>query len=124
MAEAVLRHEYPQWSVSSAGLSARSGSPASKNAREVVAERGLDLSEHRSRNVKDLTLGDYDRVFALAQEHLLRLPGSCEGVLLSSLREHEESIADPFGGDLEVYRETFERICFYLKGIETISKDI
>ena len=123
MAEVVLRDKYPQWSVSSAGLSARSGSPASKNARKVVAEQGLDLSKHRSRNIKEMTLSEFDKVFALAEEHLLRLPGSCEGVLLSSLLEREESIKDPFGGGLEVYRETFTQISQYLNGIETISEE-
>ncbi len=55
--------------VGSAGLRFN-GEPASANGVDVLAERGLDLSTHRSRIVDRDLLGDTDLALAMAREHL------------------------------------------------------
>lgn len=55
--------------VGSAGL-LPGGQPASEGAVEVMAERGLDLSGHRSRTVDADLLDRADLVVAMAREHL------------------------------------------------------
>ena len=73
MAEALLRHRLERRGVEahvhSAGLRL-TGEPASANGVEVLAERGLDLSGHRSRIVNAELLRDTDLVLAMAREHL------------------------------------------------------
>lgn len=48
---AIIRASRPDWDVVSAGLRTRDGRRASRKAREAAEVRGLDLSEHRSRQV-------------------------------------------------------------------------
>src|SRR5436305_6228267 len=73
MAEAFLRNRLEERSVDvdvgSAGLRLV-GEPASANGVDVLAERGLDLSAHRSRIVDRELLEDTDLALAMAREHL------------------------------------------------------
>ena len=73
MAEALLRRrllelgEAPR--VHSAGLRA-DGLEASRGAVEVLAQRGLDATSHRSRRMTEAMLEEADLVLCLAREHL------------------------------------------------------
>jgi protein-tyrosine phosphatase len=73
MAEAFLRHRLEgrkaDVNVSSAGLRLV-GEPASANGVDVLAERGLDLSAHRSRILDRELLEGTDLALAMAREHL------------------------------------------------------
>jgi protein-tyrosine phosphatase len=51
MAEALLRQRAPGLEVSSAGLAALVGRPADPLAVSLLAERGIDLSGHRARQL-------------------------------------------------------------------------
>jgi len=94
LAEALLKRAIEQRGlegveVESAGTGAWDGAPASEGAYLVGLERGLDLSGHRARVDE---LGGEGRVFVLGEY------GGREG--------EEAEVSDPFGGDLEVYRDT------------------
>jgi len=73
MAEAFLRHRLEGRTVdvhvASAGLRLV-GEPASANGVDVLAERGLDLSAHRSRILDRELLESTDLVLAMSREHL------------------------------------------------------
>jgi protein-tyrosine phosphatase len=73
MAEALLRHQLAERSVDahvhSAGLRLV-GEPASANGVDVMADRGLDMTSHRSRIVNRELLEEADLVLAMAREHL------------------------------------------------------
>jgi protein-tyrosine phosphatase len=73
MAEAFLRQRLEergvQAHVHSAGLRL-DGERASSEGVNVLAERGLDLSGHRSRIMDAELIGEADLVLALAREHL------------------------------------------------------
>lgn len=79
MAEALLRRKLADAGVDahvhSAGLRF-DGEPASANGVDVMAERGLDISEHRSRMVTREMVEHADLVIAMAREHVR------EGVVL------------------------------------------
>lgn len=104
----------PDYTVGSAGVGAFSGQPASKHSVSLAKERGLDLSKHRSRAV---TVGLVDKathIFALSRSHLASLlcdyPEAEDRIYLLSEFAAEDQlrgrdVSDPFGGDLEDYRE-------------------
>jgi protein-tyrosine phosphatase len=73
MAEAFLRHRLGgrrvDVHVASAGLRLV-GEPASANGVDVLAERGLDLSAHRSRILDGELLESTDLALAMSREHL------------------------------------------------------
>jgi protein-tyrosine-phosphatase len=73
MAEALLRHRFGERGVDahvhSAGLRLV-GEPASANGVDVLAERGIDLSAHRSRIFDRELLEQPDLILGMAREHL------------------------------------------------------
>lgn len=73
MAEALLRVRFEQAGipavVSSAGLYP-SGNPATDEAIQVMAQRGLDITGHRSRQVEPGFVRAADLVLGMAREHV------------------------------------------------------
>jgi protein-tyrosine phosphatase len=73
MAEAMFRHVVEErggdFRVGSAGF-LQEGLPASDQAIEVLARRGIDLSDHRSRVTTPALLGEADLVVAMARRHV------------------------------------------------------
>jgi protein-tyrosine-phosphatase len=120
MAEALLRDALAargldQVTVSSAGIGAWEGAPASEGAYLVGLEHGLDLSGHRARLATPELLRDSDLVLAMGRSHLdrLRALGGDDRVhLLAEYagRESEPEVSDPFGGTLDGYRTTFDEL--------------
>lgn len=102
--------------VSSAGTSAWDGSPASDPAVLVTIEHGMDLTGHRSRVLSGEVLAQSDLILAMGPHHLERVVAlRADGVahLLTDFASRGASstpVADPFGGDLEAYRATFEEL--------------
>ncbi|HKY97391.1 MAG TPA: low molecular weight protein arginine phosphatase [Gemmatimonadaceae bacterium] len=101
--------------VSSAGTSAWDGSPASDGALLVGMERGLDLSEHRSRLLTPEIIQGADLVLAMSPSHLSRIKDLSPGAnahLLGAFASGKEghSVQDPFGGDLAGYRATVDEL--------------
>src|SRR6266699_3449679 len=98
--------------VSSAGTGAWDGAPASEGAYLVGLERGLDLSGHRARLLTREIVEGADLILTMARHHRARvdeLGGEGRVFVLGEYggREGEEAeVSDPFGGDLEVYRDT------------------
>jgi protein-tyrosine-phosphatase len=100
--------------VSSAGTGAWDGAPASEGAYLVGLEHGLDLSGHRARLLTDDLVTQADHIFAMAEHHLTRLRELRAGpkaTLLGTFAgrpEGEGDVGDPFGGDIETYRQAFD----------------
>lgn len=100
----------------SAGTSAWEGAPASDGALLVSMERGIELSGHSSRLLSPELLGDTDLVLVMGPHHLERVEavgGRGKAHLLhayASGGESDRPVNDPFGGDLDTYRSTFEEL--------------
>ncbi|MGH7537233.1 MAG: low molecular weight protein arginine phosphatase [Gemmatimonadales bacterium] len=109
---ALLERKVADVTVESAGTGAWDGAPASEGAYLVGLERGLDLSTHRARLLTREIVEDADLIFTMARHHRARvheLGGEGRVFVLGEYvgREGEEAeVGDPFGGDLEVYRDT------------------
>ncbi|MEO5588231.1 MAG: low molecular weight protein arginine phosphatase [Gemmatimonadaceae bacterium] len=100
---------------SSAGTHAHPGSPASDGALLVGIEEGLDLSTHRARQLTPEILDASDLILVMAHSHLakvLEMRPDANAHLLAGFATSGPgaSVQDPFGGDLELYRETYEII--------------
>lgn len=110
MAEAIFREKTKSYSnfvnVSSCGLGTYSGSPASENAILTMAERNIDISMHRSRQINQYIIDEADYIICLAQSHYKYL----EPIAKNKLLILGSGIADPFMGDIRVYRECADSI--------------
>lgn len=103
-------------SASSAGTSAWPGSPASDGALLVAMEHGMDLGGHKARQLAPELVGQADLILTMGPHHLERaeaLGGNGRSHLLTAFaagRATGRPVADPFGGDLAVYRATFDEL--------------
>jgi len=72
MAEAVLRNalrEQEEITVESAGLGALADWPASEHAEALMAERGLDISSHRARQLTPEMIKEADLILVMESGH-------------------------------------------------------
>ena len=118
MGEALLRRKLSERgldgiTVGSAGTGAWDGAPASEGAYLVALENGLDLSAHRARLLSRDLATNTTVILTMARHHRARveqLGGTGEVHLLGEYAGRSGSdaeVRDPFGGDIEGYRETF-----------------
>lgn len=112
MAEGIARARYPDFaSYTSAGTYAMRGSTPSENAVAAAAELGADISRLRGRSLRKASKPLPDRIFVMTERHRDRVvamyPGLADRVALLDVRG---DIADPYGLDLEFYRQTRDRI--------------
>jgi protein-tyrosine-phosphatase len=109
MAEALLRARLGQdqkrrdWRVASAGTWAPEGRSASAYAIAEMAERGIDIRAHRSRNIDVTTIRRADLVLVMTWNHAEALsvafPDQSDKVyLLSDMVGETYDIPDPYGG--------------------------
>jgi protein-tyrosine-phosphatase len=117
IAQAVaLARGVDQLSIASAGTSAWANAPASDGALLVAMENGLDLSHHRARVLSRELVDAADLILVMGPHHRERveaLGGEGKVHLLAAYASRGKdaaAVADPFGGDLEAYRETFEEL--------------
>lgn len=102
--------------VASAGTGAYEGSPASEGAYLVAIEAGLDLSAHRARLLDRDMVAEADLILTMSKGHLSRverLGGEGKAHLLSEYAGYsgdELEIRDPYGGDVEGYRQTLMQL--------------
>ncbi len=131
MAEGMLRHWLErdlvsEVEVSSAGTYAQEGLPASAHAVSVMAEAGMDISEHVSRMLHRAIIEEADLVLAMEAGHLyeiLRLSPGAEkkAHLLGGYGSPEEEVAvdlavfDPIGGSEDDYRHSHAIIESHLR---------
>lgn len=124
MAEEILRRAVATrgttgLTATSAGTGAWDGAPVSEGAYLVALEHGLDLSAHRARLLSRELVDGANLVLTMARHHRARveeLGGTGKTFLLSEYaatgrgRAPAPEISDPFGGQLEGYRETFQQL--------------
>ncbi|MYB11623.1 MAG: hypothetical protein F4Y28_16845 [Acidimicrobiia bacterium] len=69
MAEVLFAHLAPEVEVSSAGTMDWSSQPAHEYAIAAMAERGLDLSAHRSRRLSEYLVDESDLIVVMSRNH-------------------------------------------------------
>jgi protein-tyrosine-phosphatase len=102
--------------ISSAGTAAWDGAPASDGALLVSLERDADISPHRARLLTRELVEAQDLILVMGPHHLERveaLGGKGKVHLLTGFASRgaiDRPIGDPFGGDLQTYRDTYDEL--------------
>jgi protein-tyrosine-phosphatase len=123
MREALAARGLDQVTVSSAGIGAWDGAPASEGAYLVGLEHGLDLSAHRARLLTRDIAQSADLILVMSSHHLARVAElGCEDKahLLGAYAGREEGrceVSDPYGADLASYRTTFAELQDLIGGV-------
>jgi protein-tyrosine-phosphatase len=126
MAAAILRHliqarGIDAIGVHSAGTAPWDGAPASEGSYLVSLEHGLDLSGHRSRQLTTDIVADAGLIFGMSASHVeraIQLGGAGKSFLLGEYAgapADDAEVADPFGGELDEYRATYDRLASLLE---------
>ena len=110
MAEGIFRKKTEPYSdfvsVLSCGINAFSGDHAAQNAVYVMAERNIDISNHRSRQINQYIIDEADYIICMSQSHYSALKPYAEEKLMS----FGYDIPDPFSDDIAVYRNCADTI--------------
>jgi protein-tyrosine-phosphatase len=99
--------------IMSMGLAAPVGAPVASHAIDVLAARGMDISDHLSQPVLTDLLARLDRVYAMTQGHLEALrdllpPGRAKQCEM--LDPEGIDIPDPIGGSRADYEQCFAQL--------------
>jgi ribosomal-protein-alanine N-acetyltransferase len=85
-----------------------SGDPASQNSVQVMSEIGIDISLHRSAVITASHIDWADRIYCMTDSHKAALLGA--GINKGKLFVLGEGIPDPFGRDINAYRQCRDEI--------------
>src|SRR5690554_1960641 len=120
VAEGLLRrelekHGMEEWTVSSAGTWVTRERGASHNSILVLAERGLDISDHQARGVNTEILAEADLVLCMESGHAealrVEFPEAAHKIyMLSEMIGESFSIADPYGDERPAYERMAEEV--------------
>jgi protein-tyrosine phosphatase len=105
-----LRRALP---VVSVGLEARPGTLVDPVAMELLAERGIDLSDHRARRFEPVTAMRHHLVLVMEPEHqrrILAVAPALAGRVHLLGRWGPGPIEDPYGASRPVYEDCLARL--------------
>ena len=99
--------------VLSAGVAAGDGYPASDNAICAMLDEQCDLQPHCSTQISREILNNASIVLTMTDGHLRTVKAICPSANAYTLGEYAgegNDISDPFGGNLEIYRQCAAQI--------------
>jgi protein-tyrosine-phosphatase len=132
MAEALLKSYLSKmdadcdWIIESAGTWTQSGHPATPAGVTVMAEMGLDTSNHRSQPISQKVLDRFELILTMEAGHKeaiqIEFPQLADRVfLLSEMSGEHVPVLDPIGEPIEAYQQTAKEIKNWIqKGIPKI----
>jgi len=112
--------------VQSAGTWAADGEPASEPAITVMAERGIDITGHRSHALTSDHIAEADLILVMGQEHARVIRSTWPQYewkvrLLSEMSGKRRDIPDPYGRPIDDYRACADSLQRYIDaGMERI----
>ncbi len=115
--EQIVRNggEADDWWIDSAGVSAFDGETATNNTQIVAAERGLDLSSHRSKRATRPVIAPVSLVLVMEERHRKMMreayPEISDRVyLLKEMSGGTGDVHDPIGADIVKYRAMADEV--------------
>ena len=110
----------PEWRVESAGTWAQDGSPAARNAVELMSRRELDLSRHRSRTVTADLLAQFQLILVMEANHkealIIEFSTLKNSIfMLSEMVGRSVSVADPVAKDIFAYQKCANEMEAYIE---------
>jgi len=132
MAAGLLRHRLAdeglveRYKVASTGVWAVDDHPASEHAISIMAERGVDLSDHVARTIGATDVAEADLILVMSREHEQMICNtwpqySWKVHRLSEMAGKRKDVRDPYGGRIEEYRVCADTLAEYIdQGFERI----
>lgn len=121
-----VREDWADWQIDSAGTWARNGDPAAYYSEQVMQQRGLDITNHRSKIVTLELLRQYDLILVMEAGHKeglqIEFPEVARRVfMMSEMLGVVYPVKDPAGQNLPAYEATAVALQkIFDKGIDAI----
>jgi protein-tyrosine-phosphatase len=115
-----------RYEVDSTGVWALDDYPASENAVAVMAERGIDISQHIARTITAQDMSSATLILVMSRDHQEMLRNTWPQYAwkvhrLSEMVGKRKDVADPYRRPIEEYRECADTIAEYInQGFERI----
>jgi protein arginine phosphatase len=112
--------------VISAGVWAADGRQASENAIAVMAERGIDISDHIAHTITADDVAEADLILVMGREHTEMIRNTWPQYVwkirrLSEMAGERQDVRDPYSGSLAEYRTCADTIAGYIaRGFQRI----
>jgi protein-tyrosine phosphatase len=106
--------------VSSAGVWALDGRPASEHAITVMAERQIDITEHIAHTITAEDMAEADLILIMSREHGQIIRNTWPQYdwkihRLSEMVGQRRDVVDPYGGPIEEYRACADILSDYIE---------
>ena len=116
----IQENDLEDFEVNSAGINAVTGEKASSEAIEVMKEKDIDITGHKSKMLMEADLKESDKVFAMTNSHKEVIEDMYGFKKVYTLKHVVQScedcdILDPYGYDIDKYRETRDEIEYAVK---------
>ncbi|MBN1658078.1 MAG: low molecular weight protein arginine phosphatase [Anaerolineae bacterium] len=112
--------------VTSAGVWALDGQPASEHAVTVMAERGIDITAHIAHTLNAADVANADLILAMSREHTGAILNTWPQYgwkvhRLAEMAGKRRDVEDPYGQPVEAYRACAAEIGRYIdEGLDRI----
>ncbi|MCX8062241.1 MAG: low molecular weight protein arginine phosphatase [Anaerolineales bacterium] len=126
--QAHIKEQRDGWRIESAGVAAIESTPASQKTLQVLAERGIDLSSHRSRQIDRSLMEQFALILVMEYRHKQVLQSlypqfASKVYLVSEMIGESKEIDDPGGGTIEDYQRTAQELeTIFWKGYSKIAE--
>ena len=123
-----VKAELIDWRIESAGVWAGEGYPATANALKVMAERGINISDHRSRQITKEMIQEFNLILVMEKGHKEALKYEFQEYasriyLLSEMIGCNSNVEDPIGSSMVDFIDTANEIEQILdQGFEQINQ--
>ena len=116
----IQENDLEDFEVNSAGINAVTGEKATSEGIEVMKEKDIDLTGHKSKMLMEADLKESDRVFAMTNSHKEVIEDMYGYEEVYTLKHFVQScedcdILDPYGYDIDKYRKTRDEIEYAVK---------
>ena len=113
MAEGLLKQALPGKTIHSAGLNALIGKPADPFSVQIMAERGIDISQHRAQNISARLVNEAELILTMDLEQKKYVEANYVGSKGKVFRIGEFAkvdIADPYREGIESFQAAYRLI--------------
>lgn len=110
--------------VHSAGIFAGEDGPISEHSIEAMKEIGIDISDYRSKSIDEDRIKKSDIILTMGNSHKRFIEEKYElaigktFTLLEYVYGFKSDIVDPYGGDLDIYKQTRDEIYQAIRELE------
>lgn len=118
IAEALLKEQYPQKNIDSAGLSAVVGNPVDPNSQAVMNPYNIDMSNHVAKQIDEKLVRTADLIFTMSDSQTKWIEDRwphCRGKTFKIGHWNNKDIADPYQHDISLFETARQDIVESLK---------